>query len=159
VRILGIDPGMKGGWAVLDGYGHVVGVGIFPLTDKKVDYEKLFNEIEAQSGLFECSKFIERPIPMPKQNSRSTATAFEGFGIIKGMIKGYGVWPTEIPPRNWKKMIKEEGFPTKGKEGSFAFVEKHFPHVNLVPSGCRKPSDGIADALCIAEFGRRSLVD
>ncbi len=41
------------------------------------------------------------------------------------------------------------------KAASIRKAQQLFPGVNLVPPGCRTPSDGIAEALLIMEYGKR----
>lgn len=161
MRILGVDPGKRGGFAIIDGHGACIAIGMFPLfKNGDVDYQGLFNIMKEQADLFTGYVFIEKPTAMPKQSSVSTATSFKGYGMLIGGFKiAYESENlTEIRPQQWKKMLKEEGFETKGKQGSFDFCEKHWPHVSLIPAGKRVKQDGLADSLCIAEFGRRSLL-
>jgi hypothetical protein len=44
------------------------------------------------------------------------------------------------------------------KQRSVIAAQRLFPNVSLLPTPrCKKPSDGIADALLIAEWGRRKM--
>ncbi len=40
-----------------------------------------------------------------------------------------------------------------GKQESVRYIKNKYPEVDLTPGRMVKPSDGIADAICIAEYG------
>ena len=60
-----------------------------------------------------------------------------------------------VPPTVWKKRVLL-GF-THDKAGALQFCASRWPTTDLVLPGCRKPHDGIADALCLADYGRSTL--
>ena len=77
----------------------------------------------------------------------------EGFGWLKGVLDAYEISYQEVPPQTWKK---EFGLNSK-KEKSIEVCQQLFPDANLVPHGCQKEHDGIAEALLMAEYARRKL--
>jgi len=59
-----------------------------------------------------------------------------------------------IPPQRWKKAFGLHS----DKQQSIEECVRIFPDANLLPTArCRKPSDGMAEALLIAEYGRQII--
>jgi hypothetical protein len=58
-----------------------------------------------------------------------------------------------VRPQMWKKALF--GNHKSSKEEAIKFVEKLYPNCKLIPERCRVPHDGMADAICIAEYRRR----
>ena len=57
----------------------------------------------------------------------------------------------------WKKTVLAGT--AKDKDAAIEYCRRAFPQVSLLPGPrCRKPHDGMADALCLLEYGRRVLV-
>ena len=77
-----------------------------------------------------------------------------GFGEIVGAVRALGL-PLERPlPQAWKRVVLAGT--DRGKAAAIAYARRRFPAAELLPTPrSRRPSDGIADALCLAEFGRR----
>jgi crossover junction endodeoxyribonuclease RuvC len=98
---------------------------------------------------------VERVGPMPRQGVVSTFTFGRGFGEVLGALKALGV-PLELPlPSAWKRDVLAG---TDMGKAAVGYVKRRFPAANLLPTPrSKKASDGIAEAVCLAEFGRRSL--
>ncbi len=65
---------------------------------------------------------------------------------------------TIVHARKWQvAMFAGLGKVEDTKAASIARAGQLFPGVNLIPEGCKKPQDGLSDALLLAEFGRRQL--
>jgi len=90
---------------------------------------------------------------MPFQGVASTFTFGRGFGGVLGAIKALG-----LPmPQAWQKAILA-GTPGD-KPAAIQYATSRFPSASLLATArSRTPSDGIADALCLAEWGRRVVV-
>lgn len=102
----------------------------------------------------DCIIFIEK-VHAIRQGSRASAFNFgDGYGLWKGLIAMAG-WPYElVTPQRWQKemLAGMQG----GKDASCIRAQQLFPEADL-KKGLRskKLHDGRADALLIAEFGRR----
>jgi crossover junction endodeoxyribonuclease RuvC len=88
---------------------------------------------------------------MPKQGVASSFTFGEGFGIWKGIIAAFQLPVELVSPQRWKKtMLADQG---KEKDAS------RFKAMQLFPSVAdqlkRVKDDGRAEALLLAEYGRR----
>ncbi len=147
---LGIDPGRKGGLALIDEHRNLILAEPMPLLGKGYDYNQLQCMIER---LPENSVIIIELKPGVMEKSASPTTSF-GFhcGVIYGICLKYR--PIIISPNSWKAEydLKRDYQETRSnmKLRSVKTAEQIF--------GIRikTTEDGIAEALLIAEYGRRN---
>lgn len=109
--------------------------------------------------------WLEKQHPMKKQGLTSTFSTGTGFGVLRGVLAGLQaaglpvVW-TIVPARTWQRVMLA-GLPKnksgKASSGLAAQVcADIWPDVSLLATRkSRKPHEGLADALVIAEYGRR----
>ena len=163
--IVGVDPGQKGGLAIMkDGActGHPM-----PLAGKEVDaravtdllmreHEMVRDEVANQhfyvSPADNILVVVEKVHAMPKQGVSSTFKFGLNYGRILGAIEALGLRYELVTPQAWKKAILAGT--DKGKTAAVEFVHRRYPSVNLMPGRMRTHHDGIADAVCLAEYGR-----
>ena len=94
---------------------------------------------------------IEKVASRPEQGVASTFKFGTVFGQALGAVQAVG-WAYElVRPQDWKKVVLAGT--ARDKEAAIQRVMGRYPHVNLTPGRMRKPHDGIAEAVCIAEFG------
>jgi hypothetical protein len=92
---------------------------------------------------------------MPKQGVVSTWKFAENYGFIQGVLSSYDISYQLVPPQKWKKAFS---LVNQDKNKSIEVAQKLFPNVNLFATErCRKPSDGMAESLLLAEYARRHL--
>jgi crossover junction endodeoxyribonuclease RuvC len=154
---LGIDPGLTGAVAALDVDGNFLWVRDTP-TAKVTKTKSEYLESAMAQMLGACEDtidhvWIETQQSMPKQGVASTFKTGVGYGIWLGIIAAYGLPHTAVRATEWKK---ELGIPPKSdKDVSRAYAQR------LHPSSAdqleRKLDHGRADAICIAEYGRRYM--
>ena len=142
---LGIDPGQRGGFAYVtdDGCKET-----FPWDDinfiTRIEYIKLTGH-----DIIAC---VERVNAMPQQGVTSMFTFGKSAGYIEGVLSAFHIPYQTILPKRWKHEYSLNG----DKNNSIICCQKLFPDVNLLRTPkCIKPSDGMAEALLIAEYGRR----
>jgi len=156
---VGIDPGLRGGIAALDARGQAVGTWPMPVAGGEVHAAGLADLLRSlrcrDAGQDIGPVVLEKVASMPKQGVASTFTFGAGWGMVRGVCAALGISVVLVPPTVWKKRILL-GF-THDKAGALQLCASRWPTADLIPPGCRKPHDGIADALCLAEYGR--LVD
>lgn len=144
---IGIDPGCKGGIACIGSAGYTT--VLMPDTTSGV-----LNELTylAKAGNVTC--VIEQVQMMGKTFGAKAALSYgQKYGELIGILTCLGVKIVEVRASVWKKGM---GL-TKDKDDSIALCERLFPSVNLLPTPrCKKPSDGMAEALLLAEYGRRN---
>lgn len=140
---MGIDPGKNGGLAVItDKEAYAV-----PLTR-----ENLNIYINAQKESIKC--VVEKVGAMPGQGVVSMFTFGEGYGYIQGVLEANKIPYEIVPPKKWKKEFSINS----DKNLSIDVAKRLFPEVSLKPtSRCKKDHDGMAEALLIAEYGRRHI--
>lgn len=146
---LGIDPGAKGGIALISERGHIYSLHRMPLADGRVDAGGLAQILGEYDYAACCA--IERVGAMPGQGVTSMFTFGKGVGIVYGVCAALRLSLIEVAPQTWRKVL---GACAKDGKPSIAFCATRWPGTSLVPEGCRVPSDGLADALCIAEWLR-----
>lgn len=157
--IIGIDPGVEGAIAFIDdGYLQIYDM---PMLGEgkgaEIDHVGLKNILDPDDSV--CIAYIEQQIPMPKQNSISTASCFKNYGILLGVIRTMGISSSYVTPNTWKKamgVLMPRGF--KGtqharKKASKAIALRKASQ--LFPLHDFGKKDGQAEAALIAEYGRR----
>lgn len=182
MRFAGIDPGKKGGLALIDDHARVLELLPTPMrpmrgSDTREDYDvasiaELFrgwsNPTLADRGLFVV---IERLHPLPAVFARKGGSQRAGGGVIanynRGVAQGWG-WllaAFRIPhvfvlPRVWQRTLMA-GWDEKAdpKDRSIAFARRLWPDVSLRRTPrARTDDDGLAEALLLAEYGRREYL-
>ena len=143
---IGIDPGKNGGIAIIDDNFRDC-VYAYPFSE-----ETLINKLRAYIYDDICFCTLEQVHAMPKQGVSSTFNFGMNFGFIQGVLKAYGIPYELVTPQKWKK----EFSCTSDKNTSIEVCKRLFPGVNLKATDrCKKDHDGMAEALLIAEYGRR----
>ena len=147
---IGIDPGKKGGVAYICGDTY----GAYPMPNTRRELFDLLNEMTADTS-HAVRAIVESVHAMPGQGVTSMFTFGKGCGEILGILTALGTEIYEPTPQAWKKVMLAGT--DKGKDASIQMAENIFPEIQLVPKGCRKPNDGMAEAILLAEYGRRTL--
>ena len=146
MMILGIDPGKNGGIAVLDG-GVVVDVVTMPGTPLDL-YEYL-----ARYADYSVAYLEDVGHGMPGQSSKATATFARHCGHIDMALLALGIRAVTVTPQKWQKVYQ------LGKSGDFGKGEwknrLKAKCQQLFPMLGKKITLATADALLIAEYGRR----
>lgn len=144
---IGIDPGKNGGIACVSDKNDG---DTYPYSD-----DVLINNLEfiyTQGWKDDVICYLEHVHAMPKQGVSSTFNFGMNFGFIQGVLKAYGIPYELVTPQKWKK----EFSCTSDKNTSIEVCKRLFPGVNLkATERCKKDHDGMAEALLIAEYGRR----
>lgn len=142
---IGIDPGKKGGFAILYDGGRAIA--------KPWDEREFMSCMKDASEIL-CVACLEHVSAMPGQGVTSMFSFGQGFGFIQGVLCAYNIPFELVRPQKWKKEFSVTG----DKNSSIAVCKRLFPDVNLLPTErCRKEHDGMAEALLMAEYARRRL--
>ena len=147
---IGIDPGKAGGIACIDTESGICFAEQYS--------NKALHDLCRDEGWRGTTEHImcclEKVGAMPGQGVTSMFNFGAAYGYIKGVLEAYRIPYQEIPPQRWKK---EFGL-NSDKAASVEVCRKLFPDVNLLATPrCRKPHDGMAEALLMAEYARRKL--
>jgi len=144
IAYLGFDPGKDGAMAI-------IGPHLLPsaVAFDKVDYIRTLEELMPQFRMFAA---VEHVGAMPGQGVTSCFSFGESFGWLQGVLDAMKIPYELVRPQKWKK----EFSCTSDKNTSIAVAKRLFPGVDLRRTPlCRKPHDGKAEALLIAEYARR----
>ena len=136
--IIGIDPGTNGGIAwITDGKPCVE-----KMPDTLQDLWELFRDIASEG---DCRAYLEQVHSSPQMGVVSSFTFGNGFGHLEMALTAAGIPFERVRPQVWQKAM---GCMTKGdKNVSKRKAQELFPSM--------KVNHYIADALLIAEYGRR----
>lgn len=139
--IIGIDPGASGGIAwITDGN---------PCVEKMPDtLQDLWELIENITGALphKCKAYLEQVHSMPGQGVASSFKFGQGYGSLEMALTAAGIPFERVTPQKWQKSM---GCLTKGdKNVSKRKAQELFPQLKI--------THATADALLIAEYGRRN---
>lgn len=143
---IGIDPGQSGGIAVVAGDTTVASL-IYKMPDTEADLTDLFEKISGMdANKINSHTYIEKVHSMPAQGVVSSFKFGYNFGLLVGMLAAHKLPYTFVTPQKWQK---ELGCMTKGdKNVSKKRAQELFPTLKI--------THAVADALLIAEYGRRT---
>ncbi|MDR1516461.1 MAG: hypothetical protein LBS45_12285 [Synergistaceae bacterium] len=145
----GVDPGKTGAYAVIK-YGEIY-VRPWDIVGFVRDMKGI--ALAASSLRWPVTAYVEDVHAMPGQGVTSMFNFGKSAGFIHGALAGLGIPFQLVSPRKWKQ---EFGLSGGDPADSVAVAERLFPGVSLMATPrSRKPSDGMAEALLIAEYCRR----
>ncbi len=150
--LLGIDPGKRGALVLMPieaGDAPIKSWLLESVYEGTVDFKWLVGSHDV------VSIWVEKAQSMPQQNAASMFKYGRDYGRLLGWIESIGIEYHLVAPQTWTKEMHRGTDEKLPKAKSLQIARRIFPDVPLVPLGCRKPHDGIVDALLIAEYGRR----
>lgn len=172
--ILGIDPGLSGGLCVLneDGIVEVMRMPTCKRPNRKgnyIDVRKVYEFITKYNNRSEDNNewiesiYVERQFILRSQGMSSGSKTMYQSGILYGLCYPECDELHEINAKDWQKAIfkkidqskvVEYNYNNQTKLNSIAYVEQTYGKQYLFYSKRQtKPSDGLADAICIAAYG------
>lgn len=153
VTIVGVDPGLQGGIAVLTPYGPGRLLPM-PTAGREIDLgevARILIDLQAQ----EPHVALERAQAFPKAGVSGMFRYGCGYGGILGVCAALAIPVTLVAPAKWHRMLCTGNGNPKARAAEAA--GRLFPDVTLTVGKGRKPHEGVVDALLIAEAGRRLL--
>lgn len=109
--VLGIDPGLDGGWALVAPDGELLATGVMPTVKNEKSTGKIIRTVNAEglatrlSTLTPFTAAIERVHSMPKQGVASTFKFGESYGIVLGVLGALGVTVRHLETQEWPKLL------------------------------------------------------
>ena len=143
MRYIGIDPGKGGGIAALEDDGIVALVGRMPETDQDVLDMLQYARGDAALGVHAVLEFVRSS---PQMGVVSAFTFGCGYGGLRMALAAAGIPYDEAVPVKWQNAMRCRSRGDKNVTKRRA--QELFPSV--------KVTHGIADALLLAEYCRRS---
>jgi hypothetical protein len=144
MSVMGVDPGVRGGLAVLCGDGTVAHVCAFrpDMTHGElVGAVRRGLEILAWQGGH--SVFVEKVGYMPGDGGKGANTFGRVDGLIRGALHAIGYPPTDVSPMTWQAAM--ECLTGGNKNVSKNKAKELYPDLKM--------THAIADALLIARYG------
>lgn len=148
--VIGVDPGVKGGVAFLWGDGSIAKVIAFQpwMTHREVvDLLRGPIEVLSLSSPERPVAFVEKVGYMPGDGGKGSNTFGRVDGLLRGALLMARVEIRDVYPMVWQ--TKMECLSGGNKNVTKTRAQSLFPGI--------KVTHAIADALLIAEYGRRTL--
>jgi len=157
---IGIDPGLSGAVAVIDDTAE------FPENPRTMLFDAPTTMVDTKrKPLAPAMALLLKPFAdredvlavlenvhsMPKQGVASSFSFGEGKGMWEGILAAYSIPTEQVSPQRWKKEIMAD----QGKEKDAARFKAMALFPALADQLKLKKHDGRAEALLLAEYGRR----
>lgn len=149
MKVLGIDPGVSGGFALLSS-GVVEQALALPTTEdakgrKRIDGTKLAAAVRA---LKPDRVFVELVGVRPGEGVVGAFSFGRSAGIIQGVLQAIGLEPEYVTPAQWKVELKVPSDKHKARARATELL-------NRGDLWRRAKDDGLAEAALIALWGYR----
>ena len=148
--IMGIDPGVKGGIALLEDKGAVFStLSLDGLTESEL--AQLFGKLVSHQWTPKPMCFIEKVGYIKGDGGMGAFTFGKVYGLLRGLALGHGLTIHDVYPMMWQSSLSCLSGGNKNVTKNKAILL--FPEYHATrPRGI---THGVADALLIAEYGRR----
>ena len=156
--VIGIDCGLSGGVAAIDGSLNVLALVDTPVVKTKgrtlYNVAAMADVLRRIALMGDATAVLETQQARPGQGVSSMFSIGRGFGVWEGLLTALMIPFQEVHPATWTRQVLN-GAPGEGKARCIGWVMRMFPSVEITPPGCRKPRDGRADALALAYYGKK----
>lgn len=150
---LGVDPGIKGG-LVISSKAHGVLLAVpMPVSNKEVNAKAIRLILEEYKPDI---AIIEEVHAMPGQGVTSMFQFGKMYGGILSLVRAHCDHVFTVRPQKWKGEVLSGTL--KDKQAAVDYCGDKYPNLNLIQPRCRTPHDGIADAVCMADYGLYHLI-
>ena len=165
---IGIDPGKKGGIVAISNQG-MVGKWIIPLIGDNVDAEAIWVILNGLKERYNPTLILEDVHSLFGMSASTNFSMGHTLGILDGIIAVAKVKLSRVAPKTWQKEIWEnndmEYKPIKSdqkkpsidtKLTSMKAAHRLYPNEDFrATTRSKNDWDGLTDACCLAEYGRR----
>lgn len=154
---IGVDPGLSGGIAIALADHTIVLAEAMPLAGNDLDLTTICKMIWEWIEDYDAVACIEKVSSMPHQGVASMFKFGFGTGSIHGILAAFNVPRHLVSPVEWQKFVLQ-GLNKGDKTIAISYVARVYPYVDMLPTTrSKKPSSGIADAVCIARYASYKL--
>jgi hypothetical protein len=140
MTFIGLDPGKCGGIAAVASDGSLVMVEKMPLTERDI--------LDLLAEFTDARAVLERVGPSPQMGRVSVWTFGVGYGGLRMALVASRIPFDEVTPSKWQQLLTCRSGGDKNVTKRRA--QELFPSV--------KVTHAVADALLLAEYGRRTAV-
>jgi hypothetical protein len=164
--IAGIDCGLDGAVVVLSGPSFALEVHrhITPTLGEGRRAYDLQGMREILSAHTIEMVWLERQQPIKQfgggatQGSQASFSIGMCYGMWQGLLAAMQIPFETVSPQTWQAAMFKGVVAGDTKAKSALVAQRHHPTVDWRRTPrCKTPHDGLTDAYCIAEFGRRAL--
>ena len=149
MKFIGVDPGITGAVAVIDG-NRFETVFDMPTLGKRLDGVALFNLIAAAADN-ETKAVIEQAQAMPKQGRVSIFNYGDTYGATRTAVQLSGCAVIEVRPATWKRKLHLGKDKDAARELAIALFPTARYQLRL------KGHHNRAEAILLAEYIRREI--
>lgn len=143
--IIGIDPGASGAIAVRYTNLHPDNIEVIKLDQTETDIANVLTQYTPQRGVNGAFAYLESVHSMTKQWVASSFKFGQSYGFLRGLLIALKIPFETVTPQKWQKAM---GCMSRGdKNVTKAKAQQLFTRI--------KVTHAIADALLLAEYGRR----
>ena len=157
--IVGIDPGLQGALAMISPDSQVE-IWQMPVIKynktNSIDVKALVTIAKKHLELGVTTVVIEQVASRPGQSVSAMFKFGMGYGILQGIYQCLWIPIILARPQDWKGLILKGT--DKSKQAAIEYVQRRYPQVSLTPGRLTQPHDGIAESICIAEYGQREFI-
>jgi hypothetical protein len=159
MTIMGIDPGLTGGFAIIDPDGVI----IEPMPNDpygKIDLHELKRLFSYYApSITHC--YIEAPGMRPRQRTQDALSVGKTFGTLEAMMVCLSIKYSIIQSRKWSEEF-DHGVKEKNPKKRYPMIKVArrkivaglYPKVDLRRSEkCKVADSGMVDAILIATYG------
>jgi len=159
--VCGIDPGKTGALVALrpDGTSALLRMPIKE-DGKSIDGKAVALWLTLESVDVVCIELIgarghRNAAGKAIRNAGNEFRFAIGVGVLHGVLDAMAIPYKTVSPMRWKvAILKGTG---TDKAAAISYVQRFLPQVDLTPGRMTKPNDGIADAACMAVYGRDAI--
>lgn len=167
-RVLGIDPGIKGGLSVIDEHFNFIEAISMPIRiedgKKRVDphgVHEFISRMNPDLTVIEKVGAMRKPSKNGKkgrpQGTVSMFTFGDSFGLVRSLAETLSSNTIYVRPQKWRGLQSLTGL-SKEQIAEIAFEVFRAEQIYSKPrAGKRAVRDGISDSLMIAKCGVRFL--
>lgn len=149
---IGIDPGKSGAICVIDPSLVLFSDKITFRAFSEGVYADVLRHISGNGLRQDCFCIVEKVHAMPKQGVSSMFNFGANFGFIQGLLTAFRIPFQLVDPRTWTKSFGCGN----DKDEHIRTAQRLYPEVDMRRTErCTKCHDGYADALLMAEYGKR----
>lgn len=165
MAIAGIDCGLDGAIVIIDGLSFEPQLHLYiaPTLGKgrrAYDMQRM-RQILCEHHVERA--FLERQQPIKSFGGRTQGAVQSfstglGYGTWQGLLAGLQIPFETISPQTWQKVMFTGVVAGDTKAKSALVAQRLHPRIDWRRTPrCKDPHDGLTDALCIAEYGRKQL--
>lgn len=156
---IGIDPGLSGAVAILEGNGQIFSLLDMPListgsaghTKQKINCAELAFQLSEIIEDFNLFAGVEAVTSRPGQGVASMFSFGHSLGALEGVLSSLGIGYAFVSPASWKRTFSLVG---TEKDAARTTAIQMYPEAPLN----RKKDSGRADAILIARYTMQKFV-